>query len=590
MRQVSLWGLIVIPFALLATLGGVTVFVLSAVTITNVSDNVGLHYIKETESRVHRRVKEFMIPLSTIVEINRDAIAHHPEWLDDLDRVSSRLYEQAIPYPFMTFISLATADGRYVNSTRDPFGGPEDHHIANNYTSESRRLEAYEYDPVVYVGPRMEGEPSYEGYDPRMRPFYREAVRQQGMTWSSISPYYGYNSLGISLSAPIYDDQGSLLGVTATSVALISLDKYLQSIDLVDNSYIFLAEKNGDLIATSSQETLYDKTDGYNERMSLGEHLNPVLQRAGQQLTEGAYQFRVEGENYLYHLHPIELPLGEEWYMGVLIPESYYRNMLMEYSAAILFIILVIFISIALAGSLIARFIGQPILQLNDAVNSNSLERIRTLPQPLSRVREIYSLGQGLQGMADTLSDVMQNLEKKVAQRTSYLKDENEVLQEQSSTDELTALYNRRGFKLVSERALTEAKRLDQSLCMVLCDIDHFKEVNDSLGHTVGDQALISVARALKQHFRGDDIVARYGGEEFVVITTNMQKRDVMTRLHRVRQTLIEHPNPQDVILTLSYGVTYLDHVADETLDTLIDEVDAKLYQAKNTGRDKVVS
>lgn len=314
-----------------------------------------------------------------------------------------------------------------------------------------------------------------------------------------------------------------------------------------------------------------------------------MLKRAGEALIEGSHQLNVNGERFLYHLRPIELPYGQVWYLGVLIPESYYRNMLTEYSTALFFIVLVIFISIALAGSLIARFIGKPILQLNDAVKSNSLERIRTIPQPLSHVYEINSLGRGLQGMAYKLSDIMQNLEQKVAQRTSHLKNENEELLEQSTTDELTGLYNRRGFNLLFEQAFELAKQQNKSICTVLCDIDHFKRVNDTLGHVEGDKALIAVAAVLKQHFRPHDIVARYGGEEFMLIMVDMGKDDAVSRLHKVRQTLIKQPTHKDFPITLSFGVTCTDGSTHLTLEELVNDVDAKLYQAKNTGRDKIV-
>lgn len=589
MKQVSLWGLIVIPFALLATLGGVTVYLFSTVTIANVSDNVGRHYLQEIETRVYDRVTEFMRPLSSLVEINRDAIANHPEWLDDLDYIGGRFYEQAVPYQYMTFISFATeADGYYVNSTRDPFGNSS-HHLATNYTNEPYSLEAFEYDPVHYAGPRIVSEPAFKNYDPRTRPFYKEAVAKQGVTWGSISPYFGYKSLGVGLSAPVYGKQGNLLGVTATSVALVSLDEYLQSIELVGNAYVFLAEKNGDLIATSSKDELYNKADGTMTRVSLNSHANKVYQQAGQKLAEGSYQLEVEGEQFLYNVRPVELPYGETWYVGVLIPEAYYKSILTEYSQALVFIVLIIFVSIALAGSLVARFIGKPILELNDAVNSNSLERIRTIPQPLSRVREIHTLAKGLQSMAYKLSDIMQNLEQKVAQRTSYLKNENELLLEQSTTDELTGLYNRRGLNLLSEQAFQHAQQHQESLCMVLCDIDHFKEVNDNLGHSVGDQVLESVAKILIQHFRSHDIVARYGGEEFMLVTVNESESDVVASLEGVRQTLREYPMPEGVSITLSFGLTYLENPEQVTLEELIEDVDAKLYQAKKTGRDKIV-
>ena len=587
MKQISLWSLIVVPFTLLATLGGATVYFFSAVTVSNVSDNVGLHYMREIETRVYDRVNDFMKPLNIMVEINRDAISNHPEYLDNLDLLAGRFYEQALPYPYMTFISMATADGRYVNSTRDPFGSS--HHIATNYTNEPYSLEAFYYDPITYVGQPMTTEPVHKNYDPTTRPFYQDAAQAKETVWGSITPYYGYASLGVGLAAPIYNKQGELLGVTATSVALGALDKYLKSIGLVDNSYVFLAEQNGDLIASSRQEALYSKDGEAFKRVSLTSHSDEVFVQAGKSLTPGTQHLNVDGERFLYHVRPVELPYGQTWYVGVLIPEAYYKNILTEYSQALMLIVLVIFISIALAGSLIARYIGRPIVHLNDAVNANSLERIRQIAQPFSNVREINSLGRGLQKMADKLSDVMQNLEQKVAQRTSHLKDENELLLEQSTTDELTGLYNRRGFNLLSEQALLQARQFGQSFCIVLCDIDHFKCVNDTHGHSVGDQALIGVARVLQHHFRSHDIVARYGGEEFMLIIVNMDKDGVMKRLNSVRHMLIEQPVLDHLPITLSFGMAHLQPPVESSLDELINDVDAKLYKAKNTGRDKIV-
>ena len=589
MALVSLRGLIVIPFVILAALAGVTVYTLSNVTLSNVSDNVGLYYMQEVESRVYDRVTEFMAPLSVLAELNRDAISHHPEWLDDLDMLAGRFYEQAIPYPYMTFISLATAaDGRYINSTRDPFGNAS-HHVATNYTNSPGSLEAFEYDPYSYVGKHIESEPAYKNYDPRSRPFYQEAVQKQGMVWSSISPYFGYHSLGVGLSVPIYDQAGELLAVTATSVALVSLDNYLQNIDLVDNSYVFLAETNGNLIASSNTNPLYQTIDGAIQRVSLESHQSPVFRQAAKQLEPGVHHVDILDKGYLYNVRAIELPYGQTWLIGVLIPDSYYKGMLAELSEGLLIVVAAIFISIALLGSLIARYIGQPILRLNSAVNAHSLSQIRTLPDTLSHVKEIHSLSQGLQKMAGDLSDVMQNLEQKVAQRTSQLKDENEVLLEQSTTDELTGLHNRRGFNFLSEQARQHAEQHGKPFAMVLCDIDFFKQVNDTHGHNVGDEALSAVAQVLKTNFRESDIIARYGGEEFMLVVAGMEKDELMQRLQSVRQTLVEQPILEDVSVTLSFGVTHLQTLDGKNLGDIIHDVDTKLYQAKNTGRDKII-
>ncbi|MDF2153484.1 hypothetical protein [Vibrio sp. CAU 1672] len=134
MKTYSLRWLIIIPFVVLVFISGMTVYLLSTSTIANAAKSVGVQYIQEVESRIYDRVLNFMAPLSSIVEINRDAFSYRPELLDDLAPVGGRFYEQAVPYPQMTFISVATADGRYVASSRDPIGRVQ-HSIAANYVN-----------------------------------------------------------------------------------------------------------------------------------------------------------------------------------------------------------------------------------------------------------------------------------------------------------------------------------------------------------------------------------------------------------------------------------------------------------------------
>ena len=239
MKSVPLRWLIVVPFVVLTLIAGITLYLVSTITIANVANSVGIQYIKEVEDRIYGHVRNFTAPLSSIVDINRNAFSYRPELLDSLTPLASRFYEQAMPYPHMTFISVATTDGRYLSSTRNPFK-TEHHSIAANFVNKTLTMEGFEYDPVRHIGDKIEKDPSFS-YDPRTRPFYQDAVQAQGMVWSKIHPYYGFPTLGIGLSGPIYDQQGKLLGVTATSVALTELDDFLESIALVDNAYIFLA-------------------------------------------------------------------------------------------------------------------------------------------------------------------------------------------------------------------------------------------------------------------------------------------------------------------------------------------------------------
>ncbi|WP_133011485.1 diguanylate cyclase [Marinomonas flavescens] len=588
MKTVPLRWLIVTPFVVLALISGVTMYILSSVTIANIANKVGVQYIKEVEGRIYDRVQDFVAPLTNIMELNINAFSNRPELLDNLTSVAGRFYEQAIPYSQMTFISVATTDGRYVSSSQNPIKKGL-HNIAANFVHKPLTMEGFKYDPRIIIGDKIKSDPTF-AYDPRVRPFYKLAVKNKQVTWGHIEPYYGFPALGIDLSAPIYDKEGKLLGVTATSIALIELDKYLASLDLVKGAYIFLAEENGDLIATSEKGKLYQTKDGVTTRSNLNSHSNQAFRLASQHLETGMKTLDVEGQKYLYYLRPIALKYGKKWQVGVLIPSSYHESVLASYTQSTVFITLMLFLCIGVVGSLIAWYIGKPIQRLNQVANEKDLKGVQMLPNPLSGISEINSLSRGLSSLADNLADIMQNLEEKVAERTSYLQGENEYLLENSLTDELTSLYNRRGFNQVFEQALVRAQQQEQQLTFVLCDIDHFKRINDKFGHTVGDFALVSVAMNLKKHVRSSlDIVARYGGEEFTLVFLNADIVQVMARLNSIRQSFVDHPVVNDQHITMSFGVVHVDEGGYISAEELVEQADKKLYQAKNTGRDKII-
>ncbi|MBB1273374.1 diguanylate cyclase [Psychromonas sp. SR45-3] len=588
MKSIPLRWLIITPFVLLALIAGVLMYFVSTITISNIANHVGEQYIKEVESRIDDRVRDFIAPLSDILKINRDAFTNKPELLNNLTPIATRLYEQAIPFEHMTFISVATADGRFLASARDPIGKIQ-HNIAANFIHKPFTMEGFNYHPKHNIGIKIETDPTFN-YDPRERPFYLDALKAQTMTWSDIHPYYGQATLGVGLSVPIYDANGAVLGVTATSVALIELDDYLESLELVDNAYIFLAEENGALIATSSKDALYNITEGTYTRLNLNNHPDPLFKIASQHLKKGSYQLNLDGEVYLYRVSNIKLKYGKTWLIGILIPSSYHEGILTEYTQTTIFITLSLFACIAIIGSTIAWYIGKPIQQLNKAANDKKVESILLLPQPMSRIREISSLNQGLHAMAENLLDILQHLEQKVSERTSHLQYENENLLESSLTDELTTLYNRRGFNLVFEKAFNSAQNKAHPLTFVLGDIDYFKRINDEFGHTLGDSALVAVAANLKKHTRAaKDIVARYGGEEFVLVFLDMEAEQVLERLNNIQQEFAAVPVFENQHITMSFGLVDLKESPNASAEALIEIADKRLYQAKNSGRNKIV-
>ncbi len=168
------------------------------------------------------------------------------------------------------------------------------------------------------------------------------------------------------------------------------------------------------------------------------------------------------------------------------------------------------------------------------------------------------------------------------------------ILQHESITDALTGLKNRRYFdqRMSEEVALSLRHKLPLSL--MLLDVDHFKKINDTYGHQIGDEVLFTLAKLISGMVRDSDIVARYGGEEIAIITPRTNKEEAALLAERLRD-LIEKTTvamvgtTQEVVqVTVSLGICSLSAVITDK-DALLEESDQALYLAKKYGRNRVV-
>ncbi|MEQ1438225.1 diguanylate cyclase [Fontimonas sp. SYSU GA230001] len=162
--------------------------------------------------------------------------------------------------------------------------------------------------------------------------------------------------------------------------------------------------------------------------------------------------------------------------------------------------------------------------------------------------------------------------------------------QQMARTDELTGAHNRRHFYDLARQSFDVAHRYQRALSIIVLDVDHFKDVNDRLGHEAGDRALQHLVNTVRPLLRGPDVFARYGGEEFVVLlpdTRLPQAEQVAERIRRaVAETEID-PSAPGFRITISAGVTALGFPGD-SLDAMMRRADAALYAAKAAGRDCV--
>jgi len=168
--------------------------------------------------------------------------------------------------------------------------------------------------------------------------------------------------------------------------------------------------------------------------------------------------------------------------------------------------------------------------------------------------------------------------------RNARLLDEIERL---ATRDSLTGLANRRLFDESLRREAARSQRLGSPLSLLVLDVDHFKQVNDSYGHQTGDDVLCEVADALVANTKNFDVAARYGGDEFVVLLPGCSREDAIGVAQRVRNEIAREVGEAPV--TISGGIaTMPDNAADA--ERLMAAADAALYEAKRTGRDRVAS
>ena len=156
-----------------------------------------------------------------------------------------------------------------------------------------------------------------------------------------------------------------------------------------------------------------------------------------------------------------------------------------------------------------------------------------------------------------------------------------------ANIDPLTGLANRRAALRTLDQAIAQASS-DNPWAVILIDIDCFKSINDTFGHSVGDSVLVRVAALLRQELRQTDLASRWGGEEFLVVLGPRDPAEAVPIADRLRLRLAAHPHPEVGQVTASLGVAIATN-ADETLDALVSRADAALYQAKREGRNRVV-
>jgi len=180
---------------------------------------------------------------------------------------------------------------------------------------------------------------------------------------------------------------------------------------------------------------------------------------------------------------------------------------------------------------------------------------------------------------------------RRLAELHNELAAKNLFLEQLSLTDHLTGIPNRRALEEWASRELHRAVRHGYPFWVAMADLDHFKSVNDSYGHSAGDAILKGFAQVLQANARRSDLVSRFGGEEFLLVLTHLNTEQARRAVERIRRQVAAHPfawNGQEMSVTASFGLAGRTEAGKIDLRQLLEEADAALYLAKRNGRNRV--
>ncbi|HUO08115.1 MAG TPA: diguanylate cyclase [Phycisphaerae bacterium] len=190
------------------------------------------------------------------------------------------------------------------------------------------------------------------------------------------------------------------------------------------------------------------------------------------------------------------------------------------------------------------------------------------------------------------LHEQQQAAAREISIKNQQLKDSLHKLEQMAATDPLTGLYNRRHFGEVLERYFAESARYGQDLACIMCDLDGYKKLNDTLGHQFGDKILQVTSKIITWNLRVMDVAARYGGDEFVVLLPHASAElatSVGERIHSQFVFQMKALIPSELSLTMSMGISSVLHNHPVNSDQLVALADEALYTAKHRGKNQTI-
>ncbi|MBJ7549517.1 sensor domain-containing diguanylate cyclase [Marinomonas ostreistagni] len=400
-------------------------------------------------------------------------------------------------------------------------------------------------------------------YNAVERPWYQAAIKSNPMISDGV-PYQDINSKKwlVSFGKTLINPEGKVVGVISIDAGM---DAIVEALAVEDEKYPtiynFVMNTEGKILIHPN-ETLPDTL-----------HREIISHIPNEMNASGSLSYQDGDQKKLAHYNRID-KLG--WIVVTEVNLTDIREPIVKTITTTLLTIVL--------GSLLTTWLMSYILSRHLIVPLKKLQH---------RVQEITE-GKDSQGKyvfpnneIGKISEAIEKLtEKALFQKNIELKDKNLLLSSISHTDQLTAIANRRKMMEVLQKEVSNYQKTRQPFCVLMFDIDHFKRVNDTYGHEVGDQVLVKLAKVVKATIRNTDTIGRWGGEEFVIVCPHTYQQVALSMASNIFSAIHKHTFPMDIDVTVSLGLSeFNDH---HSLESILVEIDKKMYLAKQNGRNRI--
>lgn len=439
------------------------------------------------------------------------------------------------------------------------------------------------------------------------RPF---ATENPEFFWTSTYRDMAIGSKMVSAVAPMFTNEGEFLGIIGLDYLLSDIGSEIENLAIVEGSYSFLIDDEGKCIAMP--DIGYEQILGRSRQPDeYGANLKKVDGQMGsvisamRQGNQDLQIISIDGKDQFVAYAPVG-DLG--WSLATVVStDSIYRDVAsLEETLAkdisrftfgqLIPIGMFVFVAFSLLASYLAHRFTSPLRQLTNAANAIAEGNLNA-EIPAKGSGEVGVLAQTLAKMTTQMTGMIESLESTVSERTMKLRNTLEELENtskqlkfQAHHDELTGLWNRRGFSQELERRMAEKDSLVGNSHLLILDLDKFKIVNDSCGHAEGDRLLCEVSETIQSCLRSTDAIARFGGDEFAVLVSGKNKEEACAVAERIRCEIQKYEFYSDhgiFKVGVSIGLVSIDD-PNFDFDVIQQLADAACYAAKEAGKNRV--